>query len=86
MTKFYLFFDASIIMAKRTLRIEGMMCERCSSKVNDALMKVPGVTDASADHNKGKAVVLCDDSVKDEDLCMAVIDAGFKAKVKHGLF
>ena len=49
-------------------------------------MAVPGVTEVTVDHVKGKAVIKCDDSVKDEDLCMAVIDAGFKAKVKHGLF
>ena len=62
------------------------MCGKCSAKVKDALMAVPGVTDASADHVKGKAAVVCDDSVKDEDLCMAVIDVGFKAKIRHGLF
>lgn len=73
-------------MAKKTLIIEGMKCEKCSSKVKDGLLSVPGVTGAEVDHVKGKASVVCSDSVKDEDLCMAVIDAGFKAKVKHGLF
>lgn len=73
-------------MASRTLKIEGMMCEKCSEKVRNALLSVPGVTGADADHSKGKATVTCGDDVSDEDLCMAVIDAGFKAKVKHGLF
>ena len=50
------------------------------------MLAVPGVTEAKVDHNGGKAVVTCDASVKDEDLCMAVLDSGFKAKVKHGLF
>lgn len=75
-----------MLMANRKLRIEGMMCEKCSAKVKDALLGVPGVTEATADHEKGRATVVCEDSVRDEDLCMAVIDAGFKAKVKHGLF
>ena len=63
-----------------------MKCEKCSAKVKEKLLAVPGVSDAEVDHAKGKATVTCEDSVKDEDLCMAVIDAGFKAKVKHGLF
>ena len=73
-------------MASRKLIIEGMKCEKCSAKVLDALTSVPGVSDAKVDLAGGKAMVTCDDSVKDEDLCMAVLDSGFKAKVKHGLF
>ena len=73
-------------MATKKLIIEGMKCEKCSAKTKDALLAVPGVSGAEVDHKAGKAKVVCDDSVKDEDLCMAVIDVGFKAKVKHGLF
>ena len=73
-------------MAKRKLVIDGMKCEKCSAKVKDALLAVPGVIEADVNHDNGKAVVVCDDSVKDEDLCMAILDAGFKGKVKHGLF
>ena len=73
-------------MASRKLIIEGMKCEKCSAKVLDALTSVPGVSDAKVDLAGGKAMVTCDDYVKDEDLCMAVLDSGFKAKVKHGLF
>ena len=73
-------------MAKRKLIIEGMRCQNCSSKVTEALQAVPGVTDVNVDLDSGKATVVCGDDVRDEDLCMAVIDSGFKAKVKRGLF
>ena len=73
-------------MAKKKLMIEGMKCQNCSAKVDEALKAVPGVTEVKVDLDGGKAVVVCGDGVKDEDLCMAVIDAGFKAKVKRGLF
>ena len=73
-------------MASRKLTVEGMKCENCSAKVRDALLGVEGVTGAEVDHSSGKASVVCADTVKDEDLCMAVLDAGFRAKVKHGLF
>lgn len=73
-------------MSAKTVRIEGMMCEKCSAKVKEALSAVPGVTDVTVDLDKGRASVVCSDEVADEALCMAVLDAGFKAKVKHGLF
>ena len=75
-----------MFMTTKKLTIEGMKCEKCSAKVYAALTAVPGVTDANVDLSGGKATVTCEDIVKDEDLCMAVLDAGFKAKVKHGLF
>jgi copper chaperone len=73
-------------MAIRKLKIEGMKCENCSKKTHDALAAIPGVSDVKVDLAKGMAAVTCDDGVKDEDLCMAVLNVGFKAKVKHGLF
>ena len=73
-------------MASKTLKIDGMKCEKCSAKVNGALSAVPGVTKVDVDLGKGRAKVEYDGDIADEDLCMAVVDAGFKAKVKHGLF
>ena len=73
-------------MVNKKLVIEGMKCEKCSAKVYDALKAVPGVNDVNVDLAGGKATVTCEDSVKDEDLCMVVLDSGFKAKVKRGLF
>ena len=73
-------------MTKKTLKIEGMMCENCSAKVHDALCKIDGVTSVTADHRKGTAVVESDIDIADETLLMAVIDAGFKGRVKKGLF
>ena len=73
-------------MTKKTLKVEGMMCEVCTGKVEAALSALPGVTSAKANHEKGTAVVVFDGDIPDETLTMAVIDAGFKAKIKRGLF
>ena len=73
-------------MTSKTLKIDGMKCEKCSAKVNEALTAVPGVTGVTVYLDKGKAKVEMDGDIDDETLCMAVVDAGFKAKVKHGLF
>ena len=73
-------------MTRKTLKVEGMMCEVCTVKVEAALSALPGVSSAKADYKKGTAVVVFDGETPDETLTMAVIDAGFKAKIKHGLF
>lgn len=66
--------------------VDGMHCQKCQKKVEGALSAVDGVASVSVDLDKGKAKVELTKDVNDEDLCMAVLDAGFKAKVKHGLF
>ena len=71
-------------MAKLKLKIEGMACEKCVAKVEEAL-KNKGVSDL---HVKiGSASCTYDESsVSEEQLVEAVVDAGFPAKVKKGLF
>lgn len=71
-------------MSKKTLKIEGMMCEGCVKSVKDALEKVPGITSVDVNLKKGTAVVQGD--ADDETLIKAVVDAGFRGSVKHGLF
>lgn len=71
-------------MSKKTLKIEGMMCEGCVKSVKEALEKVPGITRVDVNLKKGTAVVQGD--VDDETLIKAVVDAGFCGSVKHGLF
>jgi len=70
---------------KTTLKIEGMMCEGCVKSVTEALQKVDGVTSADVSLKSNKAVVE-HNGVSDETLISAVVDAGFRASAKHGLF
>ncbi len=71
-------------MSKKTLKIEGMMCEGCVKSVKEALEKVPGITSVDVNLKKGTAVVQGD--AEDETLIKAVVDAGFRGSIKHGLF
>lgn len=73
-------------MAKKlTLKIDNMMCEKCVERVKNALGSVEGVTDLEV--SKGKAVMRYDESKTDEErILAAVIDTGYPAKVKKGLF
>ncbi len=72
-------------MKKTTLVVDGMMCENCVASVQSALSSLKGVDSVSVDLKKGTATVE-HAGVPDETLTMAVLDAGFKAKIKHGLF
>ena len=72
-------------MAKTTLKIEGMMCEGCVKKVKESLEKVDGVTAVEVNLKKGTASVE-HSGVANDPLIRAVVDAGFRATAKHGLF
>ncbi len=72
-------------MTKTTVKIEGMMCEGCVKSVKESLEKVPGVKSVDVNLKKGTAVVQQED-VSDDALIKAVVDAGFRGTVKHGLF
>ncbi|MDR0309342.1 MAG: heavy-metal-associated domain-containing protein [Candidatus Methanoplasma sp.] len=72
-------------MAKTVLKIEGMSCEMCSKKVSDTLLGISGVSGVNVDLKKGTASVV-QEGVKEEDLIRAVLDAGFRSKIRRGLF
>jgi len=63
---------------KKTLKIEGMMCEHCEARVKKALEAVPGVESAVADHAAGTAVVTLSAPVEDEKLRAAVEAQDYK--------
>lgn len=59
-----------------TLRIEGMQCGHCSSRVKAALEKVAGVTSAEVSHETGTAVIT-GESLDAAALKAAVENQGF---------
>ncbi len=71
-------------MSKKTLKIEGMMCEGCVKSVKEALEKLPGITSVDVNLKKGTAVIQGD--ADDETLIKAVVDAGYRAARNHRLF
>lgn len=59
-----------------TLKIEGMQCGHCSSRVKSALEKVAGVTSAEVSHETGTAVIK-GENLDSAALRTAVEDQGF---------
>ena len=64
--------------SKRTLHIEGMMCEHCEMHTKKALEALAGVEHAEVSHEKGTAIVTLSKEASDEVLTKAVEDAGYK--------
>ena len=59
---------------RKTLHIEGMMCPHCEMRVKQALETVPGVSEATASHEKGTAAVTLSAQV-DNDALRAAVEA-----------
>ena len=68
-----------------TIKIEGMMCSKCSASVTKALKATEGVEDAQVSSDKGEAVIKYDDQKLDEAKLREVINStGFKAAEDKG--
>ncbi|SMO85032.1 heavy-metal-associated domain-containing protein [Halorubrum cibi] len=63
----------------RTIEIRGMACGGCEDNVVDALVDVPGVESASADHEAGTASVEGD--ADDDALAAAIEEAGYEPTI-----
>ena len=71
-------------MASMTLRISGMHCGHCRTKVEQALQKVAGVYGASVDLEQGAAEVDFDpQTAAPEALVAAVRGVGYGAEVSR---
>ena len=63
---------------KKELSIEGMMCQNCVKHVTKALENIPGASNVNVSLEDKKATVTVPDSVTDDDLKAAVVDAGYE--------
>lgn len=60
---------------EKIIKINGMMCEHCEKKVNDALSKISNVKTVS--HNNGEAIIE-NPSVNDEIIKKTIEDLDFE--------
>ena len=65
---------------KKTLKIEGMMCQHCVAHVTKALQGVAGVASVEVQLKKKTAVVELSEIVDDTLLIEAVTEAGYEVK------
>ncbi|MCD8085277.1 MAG: heavy metal translocating P-type ATPase [Clostridiales bacterium] len=62
----------------RVLTVNGMMCQHCTRRVEEALTAIPEVRSAKADLETGTATIVLDAPVADETLAAAVEEAGYE--------
>ena len=62
----------------KTIKIKGMMCEKCEHHVKTALEAIPQVVSAAASHTDGIAVAELSGEVPDKQLKKAVENSGYK--------
>ncbi len=65
---------------KKTLKIEGMMCQHCVAHVKKALEGLLGVASVEVDLKKKTAVVDLAEEVANETLINAITEAGYEVK------
>lgn len=65
---------------KKTLLVEGMMCQHCVAHVTKALQSVQGVASVEVDLKKKTAVVELNEAVENETFVSAVAEAGYEVK------
>ena len=63
-----------------TMHLEGMMCGHCEATVKKALESVPGVRQATADYQKGTALIELHFEVEDAALMAAVEKEDYQVK------
>ena len=68
------------VSMKKTLKVEGMMCQHCVAHVTKALQGVAGVASVAVDLKKKTAVVELSEDVANDILISAVTEAGYEVK------
>lgn len=63
------------------IKVEGMMCDHCVSRVTKACLATDGVLSAQVDLAKGEATVALLDAASPDDVMQAIIKAGYPAKI-----
>ncbi len=70
-------FNTSSVNERKTVKIEGMMCEHCERAVKTALESLPFVREAEANHEQGTAVITLCGAADEAAVRKAVEDEGY---------
>ncbi len=67
------------VVATRTITIEGMVCDNCATRIQNALNSIDGVS-AKVQRSKNRAVVSLDREIDDRLLKQTITDLGYTVK------
>ena len=71
-------YKGDVNKMKKTIIIEGMSCGHCEMHTKEELEKIDAVISASADADKGQAVVEMEKEIAKDKLKAAVEEAGYE--------
>lgn len=63
---------------KKVISIEGMHCDHCSGRVNDALANLQGVDKVKVNLKKKNAVIKCSDDLSNDTIKQTITKLGFE--------
>ncbi len=67
-------------MKETVIKVEGMVCNGCENRVQNALKNIEGVENVVADHNKGIVTVTSKNEVTESSMKEKIEDIGFEVK------
>ena len=67
-------------MARLTIRVEGMHCDGCATRLGKVLKRLDGVKEAGASFADGQCGVECAGDCDEAVVRAAIAEAGFQAK------
>lgn len=67
-------------MKEKTIKVEGMVCNGCENRVQNALKTIKGVEKVVADHTNGTVTVISNNELEKDTLKDKIEDIGFKVK------
>ena len=67
-------------MKETIIKVEGMVCNGCENRVQNALKNIEGVEDVVANHNTGIVKVTCKEEISESVIKEKIEDIGFEVK------
>ena len=67
-------------MKETIIKVEGMVCNGCENRVQNALKNIDGVENVVADHTTGTVTVTSKNEVEESVLKEKIEDIGFEVK------
>ena len=67
-------------MKETIIKVEGMVCNGCENRVQNALKNIKGVENVIANHIKGTVKITSHNEVEEDTLKQKIEDIGFKVK------
>ncbi len=65
---------------RKTIEIDGMMCEHCVKHVKDALLKIEGINDVVVSLKDENAIISASCDIDNSLIKNAIEDAGYSVK------